>query len=50
MWPVGSLCAIHGLRSEGGQRLNGRIGEVRGADEITGRLWIRLDPCDPQSK
>jgi len=38
VWPIGSLCVIHGLQSDAGQQLNERLGEVRGMDEATGRL------------
>jgi len=50
MWPPGSRCVVHGLQSPAGQQLNGRPAEVRGLDERTGRLMLRLDPQDEASK
>ena len=46
-WTAGRVCVIHGLQSAAGQRLNGRIAEVRGSDEATGRLQLSLHPEDP---
>ena len=46
----GSLVIIQGLKSEAGQQLEGRLGEVRDVDAVTGRLCLRLNPADPPAK
>lgn len=50
MWPPGSKCKIHSLKSAAGQHLNGLEAEVREVDEATGRLILRLQPGDELSK
>lgn len=49
-WPVGTICAIYGLQSEAGQKLNGCSAEVMAFDDDSGRLVLRLEPNDPPSR
>jgi len=50
VWPTGTLCIIQGLQSEAGQLLNGLLAEVRGIDEKTGRVCLRLNRRDKKEQ